>query len=147
MVSGVILIFLLGILAYMLMKQESMITGDSLVKELYDTSVEHRAGGGVLFGSIAHGMYQLIGFGGTLFVAIVLGIICVVFITEKSFLSGVKKGSAYLYESAKEDAARMREYRESLREEYEEYEEYEKLSVQGKMTKKMSKEWTSGQEA
>lgn len=125
MVSGVVLIFLLGILAYMLMKQESMITGDSLVKELYETSVENRAGGGVFFGSIAHGLYQLIGFGGTLFVAIVLGIVCVVFITEKSFLSGVRKGGAYLYESAKEDAARMREYRESLREEYEEYEEYE----------------------
>lgn len=125
MVSGVILIFLLGILAYMLLKQESMITGDSLVRELYETSVEHRAGGGVLFGSIAHGMYQLIGFGGTLFVSVVLGIICTVFITEKSFLSGVRKGSAYLYESAKEDAARMREYRESLREEYEDYEEYE----------------------
>lgn len=124
MVSGVILVFLLGILAYMLMKQETMITGDSLVQELYETSVEHRAGGGVLFGSIAHGMYQLIGFGGTLFVAVVLGIICIVFITEKSFLSGVKKGSAYLYESAKEDAARMREYRESLREEYEEYDDY-----------------------
>ncbi|MEZ3445617.1 MAG: DNA translocase FtsK [Lachnospiraceae bacterium] len=124
MVSGVILIFLLGIFAYMLLKQETMIAGDSLVQSLYETSVEHRAGGGVLFGSIAHGMYQLIGFGGTLFVAVVLGIICIVFITEKSFLSGVRKGSAYLYETAREDAARMREYRESLREEYEyEYDE------------------------
>ncbi|MDE7203313.1 MAG: DNA translocase FtsK [Lachnospiraceae bacterium] len=125
MVSGVILIFLLGILAYMLLKQETMLIGDSLVRELYETSIEHRAGGGVLFGSIAHGLYTLIGFGGTLFVLVVLGIICIVFITEKSFLSGVKKGSTYLYESAKEDAARMREYRESLREEYEEYEDYE----------------------
>lgn len=131
MVSSVILIFLLGILAYMLMKQETMITGNALVKELYETSVEHRAGGGVLFGSIAHGLYQLIGFGGTLFVAVVLGIICVVFITEKSFLSGVRKGGAYLYESAKEDAARMREYRESLRGEYEEYEEYEEDEAYG----------------
>ncbi len=125
MVSGVILIFLLGILSYMLLKQEAMLNGNALVKELYETSVEHHAGGGVLFGSIAHGMYQLIGFGGTLFVAVVLGIICVVFITEKSFLSGVKRGSAYLYESAREDAARMREYRESLREEYDDYEEYD----------------------
>ena len=125
MVSGVILIFLLGILSYMLLKQDAMLTGNALVRELYDTSVEHHAGGGVLFGSIAHGMYQLIGFGGTLFVAVVLGIISVVFITEKSFLSGVKRGSAYLYESAREDAARMREYRESLREEYDDYEEYD----------------------
>lgn len=129
MVSSVILLFLLGILAYMLMKQETMLTGDSLVKELYATSSEHRAGGGVLFGSIAHGMYQLMGFGGTLFVAVVLGIICIVFITEKSFLSGIKRGSAYLYESAKEDAARMRKYRESRREAYEEYEKDEEYDT------------------
>lgn len=125
MVSSVVLIVLLGVLAYMLAKQETLLDGESIVRELYQTSIEHRAGGGVLFGSIAHGMYNLIGFGGTLFVVIVLGIICVVFITEKSFLSGVKKGGSYLIESAREDAVRMREYRESLREEYDDYEDYE----------------------
>ena len=125
MVSSVILIVLLGVLAYMFVKQEKMLAGDSLIRELYQTSIEHHAGGGVLFGSIAHGMYNLMGFGGTLFVIVVLGIICVVFITEKSFLSGVKKGGSYLIESAREDAARMREYRESLREENDEDEEYD----------------------
>lgn len=126
MVSSVILIFLAGVLAYMLAKQEDMLTGTSLLKELYQTSVEHHSGGGVVFGSIAHGMYQMMGFGGTLFVVLVLGIISVVFITEKSFLTSVKKGGSYLLESAKEDAARMREYRETLYEEYEEdYEEPE----------------------
>ena len=125
MVSSVILFFLLGVLAYMLMKQDAMLKGGSLIQELYETSSEHRAGGGVLFGSIAHGMYKLMGFGGTLFVVVVLGIICIVFITEKSFLSGVKKGSSYLIETAKEDAVRMREYRQSLRDEYEDYEDYE----------------------
>ncbi len=125
MVSSVILFFLLGVLAYMLKKQDAMLKGGSLIQELYETSSEHRAGGGVLFGSIAHGMYKLMGFGGTLFVVVVLGIICIVFITEKSFLSGVKKGSSYLIETAKEDAVRMREYRQSLRDEYEDYEDYE----------------------
>ena len=125
MVSSVILFFLLGVLAYMLMKQEAMLKGGSLVEELFQTSSEHRAGGGVLFGSIAHGMYKLMGFGGTLFVVVVLGIICIVFITEKSFLSGVKKGSSYLIETAKEDAVRMREYRQSLRDEYDDDEYYE----------------------
>jgi len=120
MVSGVILVFLVGILAFLFKKQEHLLTGNSLVSELYQTSAEQHAGGGVLFGSIAHALYTLIGFGGTLFVVIVLSIICVVFITEKSFLSSVKKGGSYLLESAREDAARMREYRESLREEYEE---------------------------
>ena len=125
MVSSIILFFLLGVLAYMLMKQDTMLKGGSLIQELYQTSSEHRAGGGVLFGSIAHGMYKLMGFGGTLFVVVVLGIICIVFITEKSFLSGVKKGSSYLIETAKEDAVRMREYRQSLRDEYDDYEDYE----------------------
>ena len=125
MVSSVILFFLLGVLAYMLLKQEAMLKGGPLVQELFQTSSEHRAGGGVLFGSIAHGMYKLMGFGGTLFVVVVLGIICIVFITEKSFLSGVKKGSSYLIETAKEDAVRMRDYRQSLRDEYDDDEYYE----------------------
>ncbi|MDE7324245.1 MAG: DNA translocase FtsK [Lachnospiraceae bacterium] len=125
MVSSVILVVLLGVLAYMFAKQETLLAGESIVRELYQTSIEHRSGGGVFFGCIAHGMYNLMGFGGTLFVIIVLGIICVVFITEKSFLSGVKKGGSYLIETAREDAVRMREYRESLREEYDDYEEYE----------------------
>lgn len=138
MVSAVILLFLLGILAYLFMKQEKLLTGDSLIQELYQTSAEHHAGGGVLFGTIAHGMYTLMGTGGTIFVVAVLGIISVVFITEKSFLSSLKKGSFYILESAREDAARMREYRESLQDEYEDYEEepeYEE-KMRSKRTKK-----------
>lgn len=125
LISGGILVFLAGIVAYMFMKQESLLSGVSLIKELYATSVEHHAGGGVLFGSLAHGLYQLIGFGGTLFVVVVLGIISIVFITEKSFLSGIKKGGSYLIESAKEDAARMREYRDSMAEDEDDVVEYE----------------------
>lgn len=37
----------------------------------------------------------------------------------------MKKGGAYLIESAKEDAIRMREYREALREEYEDEYDFE----------------------
>lgn len=142
MVSAVILLFLLGILAYLFMKQEKLLTGDSLIQELYQTSAEHHAGGGVLFGTIAHGMYTLMGTGGTIFVVAVLGIISVVFITEKSFLSSLKKGSFYILESAREDAARMREYRESLQDEYEDYEEepeYEE-KMRSKRTKKGKEE-------
>ncbi len=124
LVSCVVLVFLIGILSFLIMKQYDLI-GESVVKELYQTSKEKRGGGGVLFGLLGYGMYQLIGFGGTLFAVLVLAIISIVFITEKSFLSGVKKGGAYLLETAREDAVRMREYRESLREEYEDEDDYE----------------------
>ncbi len=126
LISAGVLVFLLGIISYMLIDQESLIINDSLISDLYRSSSEEKAGGGVLFGLIAHGLYQLIGFGGTLFVVVVLGIISLVFITEKSFLSGLRKGGSYLIETAKEDAARRREYWESM-EEDEEYEFDEEL--------------------
>lgn len=125
MVSAVVLIFLAGIVAYMIMKQDSMLTQGALITSLYQTSETYKAGGGVIFGIIAHGMYKLIGFVGTMFVVIVLGIISLVFITEKSVLSGIRKGGSYFIESAKEDAARMREYRQQMLEEYEDYDDYE----------------------
>ena len=134
LVSGIILIFLLGIVSYMLLKQDSMVENGALISSLYQSSAEHHAGGGVLFGSIAHGLYKLIGFGGTLFLLIVLGIISIVFITERSFLSGIRKGGSYLLETAREDAERMREYRESLMDEDEEdeyeFDEYEEKKHQ-----------------
>lgn len=118
LVSSIVLCFLLGIVSFMMMRQETLlITGTSLLKVLYETSAERKAGGGVLFGCIAHALYGMIGFGGTLFLTIVLGIISVVFITEKSFLSGVKKGGSFLIGVAKEDAARLKEYRGHLKDE------------------------------
>lgn len=128
LISAGILVVLLGIIAYMLMGQERLIENAPLISGLFETSSEKRAGGGVLFGLVAHGLYQLIGFGGTLFLTIVLGIICIVFITEKSFLSGLRKGGSYLVEAAKEDAARRREYWESMEDDEEyEYDEVEEV--------------------
>ena len=103
LISAGVLVFLIGIIAYMLIDQESFIISESLMVDLYKSSSEEKAGGGVLFGLIAHGLYQLIGLGGTLFLVVVLGIISIVFITEKSFLSGLRKGGSYLIETAKKN--------------------------------------------
>lgn len=144
LVSGIILIFLLGIVSYMLLKQDTMVENGALISSLYQSSAEHHAGGGILFGSIAHGLYKLIGFGGTLFLVIVLGIISIVFITERSFLSGIRKGGSYLLETAREDAERMREYRESLMDEDEEdeyeFDEYEEKKRQRAAQRKRQEE-------
>ena len=125
LVSSGVRVVLIGILSFMIIGQNNDISSESVMKDLYQSSIDKRGGGGVLFGLLAYGLYHLIGFGGTLFAVIVLAIISIVFITEKSFLSGVKKGGAYLIESAKEDAIRMREYREALREEYEDEYDFE----------------------
>lgn len=123
LISMGVLVFLLGILSYMLMKQESMLQTDALISSLFETSATYHAGGGVLFGSLAHGLYTLIGFGGTLFVTIVLGIISFVFITERSFLSGVRKSGTYLLETAKEKREQWEAYYDEEEFEFDEEEE------------------------
>lgn len=139
LVSAIVLVVLLGITSYMLLGQEGMIAGQDWLKSLYETSSLHKAGGGVLFGCLAHLLYTLIGFGGTLFFTIVLGIICIIFITEKSFLSGVKKGGSYILESAREDLVRRREYweeeDEEIAEQEEPFEPVEKVKRMDKKTK------------
>lgn len=138
LISGIVLCFLLGIISYMLLKQETLLGNSSVIQSLYDTSAQYKAGGGVLFGSIAHMLYEMIGFGGTLFATIVLAIISIVLITEKSFLSGVKKGGSYLLEAAKEDAARLKEYRETLEEE--EYVFEEEAEVKAELQRRERRE-------
>lgn len=123
LISMGVLVFLLGILSYMLMKQESMLQTDALISSLFETSATYHAGGGVLFGSLAHCLYTLIGFGGTLFVTIVLGIISFVFITERSFLSGVRKSGTYLLETAKEKREQWEAYYDEEEFEFDEEEE------------------------
>ena len=54
---------------------------------------------------------------GTMLVLIVLAIICIVIITEKSLLRGVKAGGKKVYESALEEQDRLRERNERRREE------------------------------
>ena len=141
LISAGVLVFLIGIIAYMLIDQESFIISESLMVDLYKSSSEEKAGGGVLFGLISHGLYQLIGLGGTLFLVVVLGIISIVFITEKSFLSGLRKGGSFLIETAKEDVARRREYWESMEvdEEYEYDEELERKRERVAREKKQEK--------
>ena len=134
LVSGIVLLFIVGIFCFMGMKQESLISQNEWLKELYLTSASQRAGGGVIFGTLAHLLYQFMGFWGTLFFMIVLGIVCAVIITEKSFLSGVKKGGTYLYEAAREDMERIREQRE------EEYEFIEEEEIRAEKERRKKKE-------
>lgn len=136
LVSGIVLCFLAGILSYMLMKQESLLIENDWFSSIYSTSAQYKAGGGILFGTIAHMLYEMIGFGGTFFLTIVLAIISIVFITEKSFLTGVKKGGSYLLGVAKEDAARFKEYRGALEEDEFVFDEKEEIKAELKRREK-----------
>ena len=78
--------------------------------EFYKKSVEYCNGGGVIGGSIAYGLHALLDIWGSILVIIVLGIICLVLITEKSFVKGVQKTGHAVATRARDGAQGMREY-------------------------------------
>ncbi len=80
------------------------------LKDLYQNSIDFSNGGGVIGGSVAYLMNSLLDFWGSVLVLLVLGIICMVFITERSFVKGVQKTSRAVVNRARSDARGMREY-------------------------------------
>lgn len=82
----------------------------------YKISSMHKDGGGLLGGIVVSALCPAIGVIGTYVIVIILCIICLVIITEKSFIRGVKKGSEKAYSSAKQDAKKRKEQAELRRE-------------------------------
>ena len=75
----------------------------------YDTSALHKQGGGIIGGLFSKMLCHLVGVIGAYVIVIILSIVCLVIITEKSFLRGVKKGSEKAYQTAKEDVRKRKE--------------------------------------
>ncbi len=78
---------------------------------------EHKNGGGIVGGCLSHLLIGAFGVIGAYVVDIIVLIISLVLITERSFLGGVKKSSKKVYDTAKEDAVRCREHVVQKREE------------------------------
>lgn len=95
---------------------------DSLYRaqEIYIRCSEGHNGGGVLAGTLAFLSYHFLSMVGTVLLILVLAIICLVIVTEKSFVSGVKNGGQMVYEKTKEDASIRRQRAKQRREEQEE---------------------------
>lgn len=71
--------------------------------------------GGWIGSMLAKFLVPAIGTMGTIVVAIVLAVICIVIMTEKSVIGGVKKGSAKAYSRARVEAERHRKETEARR--------------------------------
>lgn len=91
----------------------ALLTGEyqelQTVAELFDYSAAHRLGGGAVGGAICRLLCPAIGAVGTGIVLVVAAIVCVVLVTQKSLMRGVKQSSSRMYRSAKESSARRRE--------------------------------------
>lgn len=115
LVAGIVLFLLVGVIFELssgALNKESVYN----LAELYKRCAEKRTGGGVLSGSVAFVLYHFLAMAGTVLVVIVAGIICLVIVTEKSFVDSVVNGSHKVMELSRDDADRRRE-RAQLRKE------------------------------
>lgn len=99
-----------------------LITDKTEVKtalEAFYYSYETKFGGGLLGGFLVHLLYPAFGMIGAYVIDIIVLIISLVLITERSALKGMQKGGRKVYESAKVSNERHRERVEQRREERE----------------------------
>ena len=78
-------------------------------KEIYDYCAEYRTGGGLIGGLVSGILKDAFGLIGAYLVLLGILIICMVIVTERSFVRGMSRGSRKVYESAKQDMERRRE--------------------------------------
>ncbi len=110
-------------------------------KDLYERCSGNHSGGGLLGGTLAFLSYHFLSMVGTVLLIVVLAVICIVIITEKSVMGGVKNGGQRVYEKTKEDAYNRRERIQRRREEQEELrknrEEERRLKEEAKENEKI----------
>ena len=116
--AAVLLILLIGVVLELIGGQVPSMEKYS-VELLYTVSADSKAGGGVLAGSLAYLLNHFMGMVGAVLLVIVLAIICLVVITEKSFVSGVRVGGRKVYESAREETRVRKESAQERKEELE----------------------------
>lgn len=117
--AGAVLFLLIGMVCELFGTRLAE-TDSYQIKEIYNRCSENHNGGGVIAGSLAYASYQFLGMVGTVLAVAVLGIICFVIVTEKSFIGGVTRQGRKVYERSVEDAAYRRERAAKRRSEMEE---------------------------
>lgn len=88
-------------------------TGEEIMTpmESYKYSYEHKMGGGIIGGFGAYYLSRAFGIVGTYIIDIIMLIVSLVLITEKSAIKGFKDGGHKVYETAKESNERYQEYK------------------------------------
>ncbi len=91
LISALVLTFMIGILLcyFTGMDIAYLTVAENRIRQLYDL----QGGGGVIFGLVTCWLYQLFGQAGSIFLAVVLALICIMIITERSFLEKIKNRS------------------------------------------------------
>ncbi len=118
--------------------------------DYYTDSVNYKNGGGLTGGFLGSILCPAVGVAGAYVVLVILMIICVIMITERSLLNGVKRGGRKVVKTAMDDAsvrmerAELRRERQRVRREQLRQEERRKLEQERKQLEELRREQTGG---
>lgn len=118
LVAGAVLLLIIGVVFELFTGKPSS-AENYQIKEIYESCSQEKNGGGIISGSVAYLLYHFLGLIGTVLSVLVGAIISVVVLTEKSFVSGVKRGGRKVYERTREDAKYRKERARMRKEEQE----------------------------
>ncbi|MBQ7430132.1 MAG: DNA translocase FtsK [Butyrivibrio sp.] len=107
-VSGMLLILVVGMVAEIISTRPFMMPSYDIVT-IYNSCSSERSGGGAIGGSLAYASIKYLSTVGTVLLLLALSIICIVVLTEKSFVNGVKRGGLKIAQRTREDAEFYRE--------------------------------------
>ena len=96
--------------------------------DYYKYSIEEHTGGGIIGGIFCKIFCPSVGIAGAYVIVILLAVIALVLITQRSLFRGMKRGSEKVYSSAKEDARRRMEQARIRREEQALYREQQLMN-------------------
>lgn len=108
LIASVVLFLTIGIIFELLLGTTTSAENYDIVN-IYNTCVQERTGGGIIAGSLAYLFYHFLDMAGSVLVIIVLIMVCLVIITGKSIINGMKEGSKKVYNTAKDDALYRKE--------------------------------------
>lgn len=77
--------------------------------EYYEAGARYKTGGGLVGGFLANLLCPAIGMAGAYVVLILMALICVILITQRSLFAGMKQHGSRVYRTAREGQARRRE--------------------------------------
>lgn len=89
---------------------------DKKFMEYYNFSSKLKTGGGLAGGMLCEAFCPAIGVVGAFIMVLILMIICMVLITERSMVAGLKKHTGRVFQNARKDATRRKEISEAKRE-------------------------------
>lgn len=116
LIAGAVFLVLLGIIFEFFSTNPAEAEAFDIV-EIYSRCSGKKQGGGVLAGSLAYLSCKFLDTVGTILLVLVLGIVCLVIVTEKSLIGGMAAGGKRVYERSREDAAWRRERADERRRE------------------------------